>query len=192
MPVEEAAKHGGGMAGRQKTSERRGGTFDAFDVARRGARLTGTVDVATLPRVCDKVAAEVTSSKVAWRITGSGDERGRPALDIDLHGGVPLDCQRCMQSFVWPLEQHTTLLLARDERELGMLDADDETLEVILADGPQQTLTLIEDEVLLALPFAPRCERPGCAGEPLRSHDPEMPDASAFAALAGLKNDGAK
>jgi len=97
-----------------------------------------------------------------------------------------------MQSFVWPLEQHTTLLLARDERELGMLDADDETLEVILADGPQQTLTLIEDEVLLALPFAPRCERPGCAGEPLRSHDPEMPGASAFAALAGLKNHGAK
>ena len=180
------------MAGRQKTSERRGGTFDAFDVARRGARLTGTVDVATLPRVCDKVAAEVTSSKVAWRITGSGDERGRPALDIELRGGVPLDCQRCMQSFVWPLEQHTTLLLARDERELGMLDAEDETLEVILAVGPQETLTLIEDEVLLALPFAPRCDRPGCAGEPLHSHDPAMPGSSAFAALAGLKNDGAK
>jgi uncharacterized protein len=97
-----------------------------------------------------------------------------------------------MQAFVWPLEQHTTLLIARDERELGMLDAEDETLEVILADAPQETLMLIEDEMLLALPFAPRCERPGCAGEPLYSHDPDMPGASAFAALAGLKNDGAK
>jgi uncharacterized protein len=90
------------------------------------------------------------------------------------------------------VEQHTTLLLARDERELEMLDADDDTLEVILADAPQETLTLIEDEVLLALPFAPRCERPGCAGEPLHAHDPNMPGPSAFAALAGLKNDDAK
>jgi uncharacterized protein len=180
------------MAGRQKTSERRGGTFDAFDVARRGATLSGTVDVATLPRVADTIAADADSAKVAWRITGSGDERGRPALDVELHGGVPLECQRCMQVFVWPLEQQTTLLLARDERELGMLDAEDETVEVILAHAPQETLTLIEDEVLLALPFAPRCDRPGCAGEPLHSHDPDMPGASAFAALAGLKNDGAK
>ena len=109
-----------------------------------------------------------------------------------LHGSVPLECQRCLQPFAWPVEQRTTLLLARDERELAVLDADDDTLEVILADAPQDALTLIEDEVLLALPFAPRCERPGCAGEPLQSRDPDAPRPSAFAALAGLKNDDAK
>jgi uncharacterized protein len=186
------------MAGRQKSSARREGTFDAFDVARRGATLSGTVDVASLPRVADVLAAEAGSpakeegsASVSWRITGTGDPQGRPALAIELSGSVPLECQRCMQPFQWPVEQHTTLLLARDERELAMLDADDDTLEVILADAPQETLTLIEDEVLLALPFAPRCERPGCAGEPLHSQDPNMPGPSAFAALAGLKN-GAK
>jgi uncharacterized protein len=184
------------MSGRQKTSARRGGTFDAFEVARRGAMLSGTADVAKMPRIADRLAqgGEATgdAARVAWRITGTGDAQGRPALEIELHGSVPLECQRCMQPFSWPVDQRTTLLLARDERELGALDADEETLEVILADAPQETLTLIEDEVLLALPFAPRCERPGCAEEPLRSHDPDMPRASAFAALAGLKNDRAK
>jgi uncharacterized protein len=180
------------MAGRQKASGRRGGTFEAFDVARRGATLSGTADVAAMPRVSDMLALGDGSAKVSWRIAGTGDAQGRPALEIDLHGSVPLECQRCMQPFEWPIEQHTTLLLARDERELVMLDADDDTLEVILADAPQETLTLIEDEVLLALPFAPRCERPGCAGEPLHSHDPNTPGHSAFAALAELKNDGAK
>jgi uncharacterized protein len=184
------------MAGRQKTSGRRSGTFDAFDVARRGATLSGTADVASMPRVVDMLSVAQgsggDSAKVSWRITGTGDPQGRPALSIDLYGSVPLECQRCMQPFQWPVEQHTTLLLARDERELEMLDADDDTLEVILADAPQKTLTLIEDEVLLLLPFAPRCERPGCGGEPLHSHDPNMPGPSAFAALAGLKNSDAK
>ena len=183
------------MAGRQKTSGRRGGTFDAFDVARRGATLSGTADVASMPRVADLLAPAAAgdgSAKVSWRITGSGDAQRRPAVEVELHGSVPLQCQRCMQPFEWPVEQHTTLLLARDEQELERLDADDDTLEVILADAPQETLTLIEDEVLLALPFAPRCERPGCAGETLHSHDPNMPGPSAFAALAGLKHDGAK
>ena len=182
------------MAGRQKTSARRGGTFDALDVARRGATLSGTADVASMPRVADMLTrgADADSAKVSWRITGTGDAQGRPALEIDLHGSVPLECQRCMQPFEWPVEQHTTLLLARDERELEMLDADDDALEVVLADAPQETSTLIEDEVLLALPFAPRCERPGCAGEALHAHDPNTPGPSAFAALAGLKNQDGK
>ena len=178
------------MAGRQKASARRGGTFDAFDVARRGATLSGTADVESMPRVADLLAVGDgdDSAKLSWRITGLGDAQGRPALAVELHGNVPLECQRCMQSFQSPVEQHTTLLLARDQRELERLDADDETHEVILADAPLETSTLIEDEVLLALPFVPRCDRPGCAGEALQSHDPNMPGPSAFAALAGLKD----
>ena len=182
------------MAGRQKSSGRRGGAFEAFDVALRGAALTGTAKVASMPRVADQLVEDAgqDSSEVSWRIAGTTDAQGRPALDIELHGSVPLECQRCLQTFTWPVEQRTTLLLARSERELELLDADDETLEVILADAPQDALTLIEDEVLLALPFAPRCERPGCAGSPLQSRDPDAPRPSAFAALAGLKNDDAK
>ena len=58
------------------------------------------------------------------------------------------------------------MLLARNERELAVLDESDDVHEVILAAAPLDAQTLIEDEVLLALPFAPRCERPECAGQP--------------------------
>jgi len=189
------------MAGRQKSSGRRSGEFDAFDVSLRGATLSGRAQVDSMPRVVDRLAQESPgetadsakdSTEVSWRIIGVADAQGRPALDIELDGSVPLECQRCLQAFTWPLRQRTTLLLARNERELEVLDAEDETLEVILADAPQDALTLIEDEVLLALPFAPRCERPGCAGNPLHSLDPDAPRTSAFAALAGLKHDDAK
>ena len=117
---------------------------------------------------------------------------GHPALEIRLDGAVPLECQRCLQPFSWPLAQCTTLLLARDERELALLDAEDDEHEVLLANGPQDALTLIEDEVLLVLPFAPRCERAECAGAPRVALEPAAPRSSAFAALAGLKSDVAK
>jgi len=46
--------------------------------------------------------------------------------------------------------------------------------------------------VLLALPFAPRCERVTCAGAPLAAQELAPPRASAFAALAALKDGAAK
>jgi uncharacterized protein len=53
------------------------------------------------------------------------------------------------------VSQHTELLLAHDEAEMARLDNDSE-LEVVLAQGPLDPLTLVEDELVLATPFAPR------------------------------------
>ena len=52
-----------------------------------------------------------------------------------------------------PVAQRTLLLLARDERELARLDAEDHEHEVVLADAPLDPLTLVEDELLLTLPL---------------------------------------
>jgi uncharacterized protein len=180
------------MAGQQGTSGRRRGSFDAFDLALRRATLAGTTEVASMPRAADRLAPEGGATDVAWRITGTADALGRPALEIRLDGRVPLECQRCLQPFAWPVEQRTSLLLARNERELAVLDADDDGHEVILANAPLDAMTLIEDEMLLALPFAPQCERKACAAAPLLARNAGPPRASAFAALAGLKNDAAK
>ena len=190
-----AADAGGteaGMAAQQGSSGRRRGAFDAFDLALRRGTLAGTVDVAKMERAVDRLAPGGGASDVSWRIAGTTDAMGRPALEIRLDGSVPLECQRCLQPFPWSVAQCTTLLLARDERELAVLDAEDDEHEVLLANAPQDAMTLIEDEVLLVLPFAPRCERVACAGAPLVARDPAPPRASAFAALAGLKKVAAK
>ena len=74
-----------------------------------------------------------------------------------------------------------------------MLDDDDEH-EVVLAEAPLEALTLVEDELLLTLPFVPRCERADCASTPMSIAEPAVDAAptSAFAALAGLQRDTAK
>jgi len=176
------------MAGRREKAERRAGTFDAFDVALRRASFAGTLSATSLPRVADRLAPEGGASDVSWRIAGTKDVLGRPALEIGLDGAVPLVCQRCLQPFSWPLTQRTMLLLARDERELARLDAEDEH-EVVLAAAPVETAMLVEDELLLTLPFAPRCGRAACAETAMSAVGAErMPAlASSFTVLAEMK-----
>ena len=180
------------MTGRRESAGRRGGSFDAFDLALRRANVVGTVDASSLPRVADRLAAEGGAAGVSWRIAGTADLSGRPALEISLDGAVPLECRRCLHSFAWPVAQRTVVLLARDERELEALDAGDEEHEVVLADGPLAAAVLIEDELLLTLPFAPHCGRAVCAKSPLYADAAAEGPASAFAALAGLERDNAK
>lgn len=133
--------------------EHSGPKLDAFRLARERGVVEGQVDVHRLPRIAETLAAG--PSHVGWRIEGSADVAGRPALEIEVTGAVSLTCQRCLDDFEWPVDQRTEVLLARDERELAVLDADS-SAEVILAAAPMEPLTLVEDELLLALPFAPR------------------------------------
>ena len=176
------------MSGRQGKSGRREGSFDAYDLVRRRASVAGRFDAASLPRAADQFAPEGGSAEVTWRITGIADPSGRPALEVRVDGTVPLVCQRCLQTFEWPVAQQTTVLLAHDERELETLDAEDEH-EVILAAAPLDAATLAEDELLLTLPFVPRCERVECVQSALAgAHDPSSrAPAQAFAALAAIK-----
>lgn len=129
--------------------------FDAFRLSSAGSVLEGQVDPAQLPRLAGEVGSD--AGEVAWRVLGIRDEIGRPAIAVELSGHVRLECQRCLGPVDVPVEQRTELLLAHDEQELARLDGDSE-LEVVLANEPLDPRTLVEDELLLTLPYAPRHE----------------------------------
>jgi len=136
-----------------------GSRLDAFQLARERGVVEGSIDAHALPRV-DDVLGEGRAT-IAWRIEGTADASGRPALSIELSGAVPLTCQRCLGDFEWPVDQRTSVLLARDDRELAALDGDSDA-EVVLAGKPVEPLALVEDELVLALPFAPRHPEGAC------------------------------
>jgi len=164
------------------------GRFDAFRLAARGEALAGEADMTSRARVRDRLAQAAGAAMVSWRIEGGHDALGRPALTLTVQGNLPLECQRCLQPFDTAIEQRSELLLARDEAELAKLDAEER--EVLLASAPLDAMTLIEDELLLSLPFAPmhaeaQCPAPAQAGEP--GGEPERNTPSPFARLAALK-----
>jgi uncharacterized protein len=139
---------------------RSGSRLDAFQLARERGVAEGSVDAHELPRVDDMLGEG--PAQIAWRIEGSTDAVGRPALTIEIKGAVPLTCQRCLGEFEYPVDQRTSVLLARDERELAALDGDSDA-EVVLAGTPVEPLALVEDELVLALPFAPRHPEDACS-----------------------------
>jgi uncharacterized protein len=70
-------------------------------------------------------------------------------------------CQRCLSDFAYPVDHRTLAVLARSESEADALDEASDH-EVVVADRPLDPAQLVEDELLLTLPFAPMHEEP-CA-----------------------------
>ena len=107
-------------------------------------------------------------------------------LIVQVCGALTVVCQRCLQSFAIAIDQRSELLLAHDEAELARLDAD--AREVVLVAAPLDARTLVEDEVLLSLPFAPvhpegQCPVHAEADGTAMKHDTPSP----FARLAAIK-----
>ena len=163
--------------------------FDAFRLSDRGESLAGEIDVARRTRIADRLAQMAGPVPVSWRIEGGHDAFDRPALTLAVQGNLPLVCQRCLQVFDAAIDTRSELLLARDESELARLDT--EEAEVLLASAPLDAVTLIEDELLLSLPFAPMHPEAQCsaAAVPERGSGGkgELSAVSPFARLAALK-----
>lgn len=135
------------------------GRFDAFRLVRDRGTLQGDLDALALPRIADRL---VERAPIRWRIRGTVDAAGRPALALDIEGELPLTCQRCLGVYRWPVDQHTEVLLGRSADEVARLD-NQSALEVVLASGPVDPVELVEDELVLAAPFAPRHPQDECA-----------------------------
>ena len=143
-----------------KPGTMKAGSFDAFRLARERGSLRGKFDAAASGRLYDWLAPG--DAPVNWSITGTTDGLGRPAIAIELEGSVPLECQRCLAPLAWPVRQRTVALLAKSEGEGDALDEGSDE-EVLIAAEPLDPLLLVEDELLLSLPYAPTHAEGECA-----------------------------
>ncbi|HTP99529.1 MAG TPA: DUF177 domain-containing protein [Casimicrobiaceae bacterium] len=148
------------------------GTFDAYRLARDKGVLVGTLDIAASERLADRVAPadRQGGGRVSWRIEGTADAAGRPALAIAIEGRVPVTCQRCLADFALPVAHRAIAALAKSEADADALDATSDD-EVLVADRPLDPAELIEDELLLTLPYAPVHEGGACPGGEHGNHN---------------------
>lgn len=176
---------------------------EALDVAafcRDAAQLEGQWSMADLPRLAESVlrgSDEPADAPVAWSAAGSmhrvsgGAEQCR--IDLNVGAAVRLECQRCLQPMVVPLQVERRFHFVRGEDEAARLD--EELEDDVLALTPRFDLrALIEDELLLALPLVPRhpaCDEPTAE---LRAPEdgagreaPAANESHPFASLAALR-----
>lgn len=136
------------------THDHDGSKVEPLRMVERHEALSGELDVRKLETASESLAEGTGPANVAWHIAGIRNDDGRPALELTLRGALPLTCQRCLETFEWPLQQQTHVLLARDDAELKALDETTDD-EVILGSKPIGAHALVEDELLLSMPFAP-------------------------------------
>lgn len=153
--------------------------IDGLEFARTGSKLQGAWPVADFPRLKDALRA--CSGSVRYELEGLPQAQGRPALRLRLEGTLQLTCQRCLGALELPLGIEVVLQLAASQAEIDAEPLEAEGPERIVAGREMAVHDLIEDELLLALPIAPRHEH--CAaresGEARDTHSP-------FAGLRGL------
>lgn len=157
-----------------------GAVIDCLEFARSGGMLERSVRLDELPRLADLLAS--TAGFLSVRLEGARDDKGKSWLQVDIAGEPVLYCQRCLGGVEFPLVISSRLQLMAPGEEWPDDDLADDSADAIEAEKALAVLSLVEEEVLLALPIAPRheqCEPPsGGATE----HGP-----SPFAALAALK-----
>ena len=148
--------------------------IDSLVFARNGEELCGEIPLAAMPRLSDMLAN--SDGTLTYKVSGS-KENDQHMLKIELEGVCHLRCQRCLGEFAYPIEVAAHLQLLSPDK-----------LDEVEADGIEATqhldlLELIEDEVLLSLPFAPKHPEGACstAVEGIKQSD------NPFAVLAGLK-----
>ncbi|MCL2310662.1 MAG: DUF177 domain-containing protein [Proteobacteria bacterium] len=134
--------------------------IDVFRFVEAGDTCAGEAPIARLERLLDQLPTTMKpadAGTLSWQIQGLRDAMGRAALEVAVEGTFPLVCQRCLRPLLWPVAQRTVVLVARTPEALVALD-DEVEQEVILGSKAQEVWALVEDELLLSLPFAPKHE----------------------------------
>jgi len=153
--------------------------IDGFEFASAGAKQQGVWPLSDFPRLRDVLASD--AGEVAYEISGVRDERGRPSLRLKVSGTLALRCQRCLEPMAFEVQTDETLVLAATLAEIHAEPARADAPDRVVAGKEMALRGLIEDELILAVPYAPRHESctAGAAKDPADKVSP-------FAGLRGL------
>ena len=154
--------------------------IDSLDFARNGEELRGEIPVAGMPRLQDVL--EKPDGKISYVLRGFPGGNGNPMLELVIEGSCQLRCQRCLQAMAYPIQQVSRLVLA-DEQSEGELSED--AFDSIPPEENLDVEALVEEEILLNLPFAPRHAAGECQA---REVGGQQDAANPFSVLRSLKD----
>ncbi|MDR3353256.1 MAG: YceD family protein [Zoogloeaceae bacterium] len=155
--------------------------IDARRFCRESRRLEGVLGLRAFPRLDDLLAHR--EGEVAFVLEGIPGENGEARLRLEVRGVLSLVCQRCLEAVEETLVIERLLELVEEiDSSITPEELEDERLDFLPLTGALDLAELIEEEILLALPVAPRhaaCAAPRPAGVVSGAHP--------FSVLSSLK-----
>lgn len=164
--------------------------LDLLALCKAGVTLNGQWPLAAMERLNSGFCA-ASDGSASWQASGSlvPVQGGEPELWLELQAEAeaPLECQRCLQPMTERLQVRRRFRFVRNNDEAARLDEESED-DVLVLQPRLDLHTLLEDELILALPIVPRhdvCPQP--LAQPANPPDVEEAAPKPFAALAALR-----
>ena len=136
--------------------------IDSLAFGREGGSLQGELPIATLTRLSDLLTD--SAGCLAYRAVGRMGPGRRSQLLLEVDGVLALCCQRCLDAIEYRLDLHSLLEFVESDGDLTQEELEDDSRDFLPNQRELDVAALIEDEILLALPTAPRhddCALPG-------------------------------
>jgi len=128
---------------------------DLESLADRGVALSGELAVGTLTRLKSLLHSEVGSVRATLRFRQRGD--GWLASELEYRAVVELECQRCLEPFRHALEDTVNIAIADRDSLPATVPEGFEPFE--LEDARLQPAQVVEDELIVSIPLAPKHAR---------------------------------
>ncbi len=162
---------------------------DVSVLADEAAEVSIEVPIARLVRLAGGLADTAGTARAEIRFERRA---GFAAAQVRVAAQVVLVCQRCLQPMTVPLDGDSLVLLPTSEQDAERAPPDAEML--LAPEGRLRLAGLVEEELLLALPFAPlHGQGEGCRGQESEAPAPAAVQEDVqrpFAALGDLLGRG--
>jgi uncharacterized protein len=128
---------------------------DLESLANRGVTLSGELDIGKLTRLSGLLRSDSGSVRATLRFRQRAD--GWLQSELEVRADVELECQRCLEPFRSELEESVNVVIADSDSLPATVPTGFEPFE--LEDGRLLPAQLIEDELIVAIPLAPKHAR---------------------------------
>lgn len=164
---------------------------DAAKLAARGTHINEVVAVGEFPRLSLLVESDeaTVTVELAFSSSGVAGQPGIPLLDGKVETRLTLLCQRCLEPVELPLACAFHLALLEEDVEAEAVPPPYEP--IVRDEEPQRgagwyLIDLVEDELLLSLPFSPAHEKTGECRRQAQSYSESTERQTPFAGLKDL------
>ena len=164
---------------------------DTYELTRAGHEISGQAPIDQFERLIEDLPDQADTT-VSWTVKGEMDSFGQRFLHVHVTAAPLLECQRCLKPLEWAVDSQNRLQVVNSEAALDVGDdteADsDDVIERILGSQRLDVLALVEDEIILSLPYVPKHDVCPSLPEPLEKEpDTDTVRPSPFAVLDQLK-----
>jgi uncharacterized protein len=122
--------------------------IDTFRFCKDSSQLAGVFGVAELPRLAAEVLPN-TDFEVRWAATGESPD----GMAVALQSTVQMSCQRCLNAIGESIDVEFRFKFVKDEATAQADDEASDDVDMLVHDRQFDLYALIEDEMLMALPF---------------------------------------